>query len=406
MADNNSVEKKWTKKKGGQILAFVGAIAVVVTMGWTAKSVWLDENKCDDAELPKEASTLYTHQTSLSINGRLCLAVKGEQLFKVERAARAEKEKELADAEATVVRETKPPVAGEAKSPALQKAEKEVADFKTAIQALPTTKKMSVFIDDIRTPTDVTMQIGSVQGGSKVWTWKNVTLKAPEDAESDAGKIWREILSGGTNSGIRVVKIGLGESDAKLPRAVTTNSIELVVFTPWLAILGGFGLLAIAAGIVLFGWDTGLLRDRTPSTGDLAPPFSLARFQTAWWLFLAVAGFLYIWLVTGQSIKVVTGGVLTLIGIAGVSGIAARIVDKDTVPANPPQSDGFFEDILSGGSSAGLHRIQMFAWTLILGAIFIWTAVWSFTFPNFDNNLLILAGVINGVYLGFKPQEK
>ena len=406
MANNNNALSNWTKEKVGKLFAYMGAAAVVVTMGVTANGIWLNAEKCDAKNPDNKELALHTNQKALTINGHLCLGVKSERLLKSEHATRAAKEKELASAEAAVVRETKPPVAGEAKSPALQKAEKDVADIKAAIQALPSTKTMNIFIDDVRTLTEVTLHIDSAAVAPDGWIWKDVKLKAPEDAESDAGKAWREILSGGTKSGIRAVKIGLGESDAKLPRAVTKDSINLVIFTPWMAILGGLGLLAIAAGILVFGWDTGLLRDRSPSTNDPKPPFSLARFQTAWWLFLAVAGFLYIWLITGQSIKVVTGGVLTLIGIAGVSGIAARIVDGGTVPANPPQSVGFFDDILSGGSSAGLHRIQMFAWTLILGAIFIWTAVWSFTFPNFDNNLLILAGVINGVYLGFKPQEK
>ena len=47
----------------------------------------------------------------------------------------------------------------------------------------------------------------------------------------------------------------------------------------------------------------------------------------------------------------------------------------------------------------------MAAWTLILGAIFLWTTLTSFSFPNFDANLLVMAGIVNGVYLGFKFKQ-
>jgi hypothetical protein len=46
------------------------------------------------------------------------------------------------------------------------------------------------------------------------------------------------------------------------------------------------------------------------------------------------------------------------------------------------------------------------AWTLILAAIFVWNAVWNFVFVDFDTNLLLLMGIANAMYLGFKPKEK
>ena len=47
----------------------------------------------------------------------------------------------------------------------------------------------------------------------------------------------------------------------------------------------------------------------------------------------------------------------------------------------------------------------MLAWTSILGAVFIWTTLWSFTFPAFDTNLMVLAGFVNGLYIGFRAGE-
>ncbi len=56
-------------------------------------------------------------------------------------------------------------------------------------------------------------------------------------------------------------------------------------------------------------------------------------------------------------------------------------------------------------SEAGCLRIQMFAWTLILGIIFIWSVVYKLSFPVFDTDLLVLIGFVNANYLGFKFPE-
>ena len=99
----------------------------------------------------------------------------------------------------------------------------------------------------------------------------------------------------------------------------------------------------------------------------------------------------------------VTGGVLTLLGISATSGLASVLIDPRP---NPNPSRGFLTDILSDGNSVALHRVQMFAWTVILGLIFLWTMATNFIFPNFDTNLLLMAGITSGIYLGFKFPEK
>jgi hypothetical protein len=48
----------------------------------------------------------------------------------------------------------------------------------------------------------------------------------------------------------------------------------------------------------------------------------------------------------------------------------------------------------------------MFAWTLILGVIFVGSVYHNLEMPQFSATLLGLMGISSGTYLGFKVPEK
>ncbi|QND55790.1 hypothetical protein [Mesorhizobium huakuii] len=146
--------------------------------------------------------------------------------------------------------------------------------------------------------------------------------------------------------------------------------------------------------------------DEAAKTGNIERPigpYSLARTQMAFWMFLTVAGFVFIWLTMGIYLGLITSGILVLLGINATSGMAA--IGLNDGNDDTSTSNSFFLDILSDGKGPVLHRIQAVAWTCILGILFIWNVVWSFTFVNFDTNLLLLVGVAQSMYVGFKWQE-
>jgi hypothetical protein len=62
----------------------------------------------------------------------------------------------------------------------------------------------------------------------------------------------------------------------------------------------------------------------------------------------------------------------------------------------------FFLDLLRERSTVDFHRFQMITWTLILGVVFVFGVVRQLAMPKFDPTLLILMGISNGTYLGFK----
>jgi hypothetical protein len=70
-------------------------------------------------------------------------------------------------------------------------------------------------------------------------------------------------------------------------------------------------------------------------------------------------------------------------------------------------SSGFLRDILSDSSGYSFHRFQIFAWTIVLGIIFVSSVYNNLTMPEFSSTLLGLMGLSAGTYIGFKfPEQK
>ena len=74
--------------------------------------------------------------------------------------------------------------------------------------------------------------------------------------------------------------------------------------------------------------------------------------------------------------------------------------------ADAAVSKGFLRDILRDSSGYSFHRFQIFAWTIILGIIFISSVYNNLTMPEFSATLLGLMGLSSGTYIGFKFPEK
>lgn len=78
------------------------------------------------------------------------------------------------------------------------------------------------------------------------------------------------------------------------------------------------------------------------------------------------------------------------------------VIDQYSLAAKPRASFSFFRDILSDNKGYSFHRVQMFAWTVVLIVIFISSVFSLLAMPNFDTTLLGLVGISGATYLGFK----
>ena len=82
-------------------------------------------------------------------------------------------------------------------------------------------------------------------------------------------------------------------------------------------------------------------------------------------------------------------------------------IEALTPSASSGLSAGFLRDILSDNSGYSFHRFQIFAWTIVLGVIFVSSVYNGLTMPEFSTTLLGLMGISSGTYIGFKfPEQK
>jgi hypothetical protein len=246
-------------------------------------------------------------------------------------------------------------------------------------------------------------------------------LRAEPDGEAEAGKFWRSILAGATHAAgpgfrderYRRLPIGLSRLEGDSPEPMTQPVVDMLVYRMSLVLIGGAGALLLIAALIVIASKTALLRDDPKRRNS---PYSLARVQLAMWAVLVFFGFIFIWLVLGQMKGILNGSVLALLGISATTGLmatqmptrraeSAAAAGDPALVAKPPESQGFFKDILNDGGDPTLPRLQMVAWSVLLAVIFVWNVVFGFSFVEFDTNLLIMMGLVGGTYVAFKPVE-
>ncbi|HJX85238.1 MAG TPA: hypothetical protein VJ723_12920, partial [Candidatus Angelobacter sp.] len=280
-----------------------------------------------------------------------------------------------------------------------------------------------------------------------------------DPADRDA---WVDILYDARNEPDHKLPLSIGWKD-NMQVFDSNAELALIVYSSHTPYILGLLVLLLAATLIL-SVRTNLLRDGTDQPPAPArSPYNLGKVQMAFWFYLTITAYLYVWLITGEY-DTVTSSVLVLIGISAGTGAAALLVDKQKVqeiitqrtsldaqltalqarindlsaaapqpgspldqelqqkknsllevqaqlahaPVTPPPaaSKGFLKDILSDGEGVAFHRFQMVVWTLVFGLIFVRSVYRDLSMPNFDASLLGLMGISSGTYIGFKFPEK
>lgn len=216
-----------------------------------------------------------------------------------------------------------------------------------------------------------------------------------------------------------------------------------------LFMIGGALLILLVVYYLLVN-KTNMLKDK--NTGY----FSLGKSQMTFWGLLVMLAFIGVWILTG-TMEHIPEQSLILLGISGATGLSAiligntkksnvkaeitklfqemqKLIEQKNITANyspetehqlsiqlkniealisqlnhqnrPRQSNGFWRDICDDGDGLSFHRLQVVVWTIILGLIFARSVADSMSIPEFPETLLVLMGISNLTYLGFKFPEK
>jgi hypothetical protein len=280
--------------------------------------------------------------------------------------------------------------------------------------------------------------------------------------------LWNGLLYAPLDDPTSSMYISAGVSGQKpLPRApgattlVRLNKIYVDSMTwLWMVLL-----IAVALGLVIVGSKSDLLRNG-PTIGGTKQSFSLARTQMAWWFFLVLVGYVFIWLVTGDR-DTIPASLLGLMGISASTALAAvaisargteksaarkNLLDDELVAISVAAAEidaqlsdptlvniyptlksnrsametrrqniylerasltsitpsvSWWRDLITDDNGAfGLDRVQILVWTVVLGLIFLYSVLWDLSMPEFNNTLLALMGISSGTYIGFKLPSK
>jgi hypothetical protein len=225
-------------------------------------------------------------------------------------------------------------------------------------------------------------------------------LRTPDDEAA-----WHTLL-GSPKGYVNQIEASLG-ANVQFPIATSaTFKLEIIPRPQFIAFIG---LLALALGVMIYLCKTtSLLRSGTHPVPS-ERPYSLSLFQMAFWFFLVIAAYVFMWLITDE-LDTITDSILALIGIGAATALGATLIDRTKTAPAPEEpggkTRGFINDVISDPTGVSLHRFQMFVWTLVLGVIFVGSVYKNLEMPEFSATLLGLMGISSGTYLGFKVPEK
>jgi hypothetical protein len=282
------------------------------------------------------------------------------------------------------------------------------------------------------------------------------------DRTTEDQKTWNLVLHNPVSGSVlasngieRNVILGLGFKGEPQP-LVVINTERLII------IPRGRGLLAALAFLVtlaIFGYlvsRTDILRSEP---GKL---LSLSRVQAAFWFFIVLASYSFLFLIIGEF-NILNSTAVALLGIGSFTYLGAYVLgannpeaskerrsqiqsdqgdvqktdstdvtsqkvaseaggEKPASPKTDTPSRGdsgndtartshwlswaqFMGMLQDSTGTVSLHRFQIFIWTIVFGGIFISSVITNLTMPEFSPEILFLLGLSSISYVGGKIPE-
>jgi hypothetical protein len=386
----------------------IGQPLCVVVAGAAPASSLLEDR--DSARRKRDAAD------GLDAAARLASNAAAQDAASAQAIADASKRNATPTADADQQAATRAQALAAAKLLAHTQATEELADaqrrYDAAIAAAANVKPVDVtpFLDGRRAP-QATRKLLPIPGPQLA----PFDFGTPTDASTPVAEFWRNALVGAQN-GSRTFALGLARGAFEVAETAPGPPVTFRLYdqrTFW----AGVGFVAsLIVCIGLIASQTTLLRanDAVYTDAELADdqkfrkgrpkgPWSLGRAQMALWMVIVLVGFVFFWLALGEYQSVINSSILVLLGLNATTGLLA--VQLDSNKTSGAKAGSFYMDWISDGSGPQLQRIQVILWTVVLACVFLYNVIFKFTFPAFDTNLLLLLGIAQATYIGFKVGE-
>jgi hypothetical protein len=112
-----------------------------------------------------------------------------------------------------------------------------------------------------------------------------------------------------------------------VPQSERESPFQLIVIPHARFLSGSAVILGAFVLFLILSRKSDIIRDTTaPLRPDGRRPYSLARAQMAFWFFLVIASFFFLWIITGEMDSL-TDSVIGLIGISAGTALGAAFID-------------------------------------------------------------------------------
>jgi hypothetical protein len=200
------------------------------------------------------------------------------------------------------------------------------------------------------------------------------------------------------------VSVGIEDQDPVPTMVAKEKALSLVLVKKSWFVISIVLILSLLALFLVLAVRSDILRNVGPAPESGRRSYSLALVQMAIWFFVIMSSWLLLYVVK-HNFNNISETLVLLMGISAGTGIGGVVIETArTKPALPSQ--GLLKDILSDDNGVSFHRFQIFAWTIVLVAVFVRQVTTYLIMPEFDSSLLILMGISSGTYLGFKATVK
>ena len=170
------------------------------------------------------------------------------------------------------------------------------------------------------------LKVAGIEGANRNW------LAFDLQRTQDSDLIWRALLgSPGWKDNYREVGVSVGLPDKEAYAQSVPNYqpvIYLRLYNRWWAVGSLVALFVVLGIFVAMAKNGSVIRDSEPPEPPpgAKKPYSLALTQAAWWFFLVIGSFVFIYLITGDY-NTMTAQALTLMGIGTGTALGSFMIN-------------------------------------------------------------------------------